>query len=81
MSECRGYARSLINNLSLLSKLVLTPTEVQLKSICRHLKNLRDKGFVLDDMNQLINGSDRLNRDPDFRELKHLISKINIKTH
>jgi len=81
MSQCRDYARSLINNLSLLSKMVLTPTESQLRTLCRHLEGLQNRGVVLDDKNMynLINGTPILNNDPDFKSLKQLIMKINIK--
>jgi hypothetical protein len=82
MSQCRDYARSLINNLSLLSKMVLMPTESQLRTICRHLQTLQIQGIILDDNNMynLINGSETLNSDPDFKALKQLITKIKIKT-
>lgn len=82
MNECREYARSLINNLSLLSHYVLVPTDTQTRTICRYLKNLSDKGFILDDYNmrQLINGTDILNNDPDFTTLKQLIKKIKVRT-
>lgn len=82
MSQCRDYARSLINNLSLLSKKVLIPTESQVRTICRHLQALQIQGIVLDDttMYNLINGSETLNNDPNFKALKQLITKIKIKT-
>jgi len=82
MSQCRDYARSLINNLSLLSRMVLTPTESQVQTICRHLQGLRNRGLVLDDdnMHNLIHGTERLNNDDDFKALKQLITKIKIKT-
>lgn len=80
MNTCREYARSLINNLSLLSGLVLVPTEAQIKDMCRHLSGLSNKGFALDEqhMRLLISGSDRLNTDPDFQSLKRLIVQVKV---
>jgi hypothetical protein len=79
MSECREYVRSLINNLSLLSKRILILTEQQSHNMCRHLQNLQNRGFILNEyhMKQLINGTDQLNDDPDFKALKQLIKRIN----
>jgi hypothetical protein len=74
MSECSEYARSLINNLSLLSKLVLIPTPEQLKTMCLYLQNLKKR--YQPDMIQLIYGSDQLNKDPDFQKLKQLVTTI-----
>lgn len=79
--SCREYARSLINNLSLLSKYVLVPTEEEWNNICQCLDNLQAKGHRLDDlrMRQLIYGSPVIDRDPDFLSLKLLVKKINKK--
>lgn len=78
MTLCREYARSLINNLSLLSGKVLVPTEPELHRICIHLANLQAKGCTLDEQ-QLIHGSKKLNSLQDFKLLKQLITKIKIK--
>lgn len=84
MSECKHYAYSLINNLSLLSNLVLVPKDSDIKHICFHLDKLKNDGlirFTDDSMRKLINGTPRLNESNHFAELKRLINNIEIKSH
>lgn len=84
MSECKHYAYSLINNLSLLSNLVLVPKDNDIKHICFHLNELKNKNlirFTDDSMRKLINGTFSLNKSNHFAELKRLINNIEIKSH
>lgn len=80
--SCREYARSLINNLSLMSGYVLSPKEGQLTDICHHLTNLNNKGLTLNNANmiQLIQGDPRLMYDLDYIALQSLIVQIPKKT-
>jgi hypothetical protein len=79
--ECRHYARSLINNLSLLSGYVLVPEDSQLDKFCEYLATIR-KTHQTDDetlMEHLINGTPELNVDPTYRQLKELVTQIKTK--
>lgn len=81
-SNCEDFARSLINNLSLLGKVVLTPTGAQVKRLCALVTLLHNKGLELNTlaMKELINGSPRLNRDPVYKQMKELLQRIPIKS-
>ena len=84
MSECKQYAHSLINNLSLLSNLVLVPNDNDINNICFHLNQLKNKGlirFTDNSMRKLINGTPSLNNSNHFAELKRLINNIDIKSN
>lgn len=81
--SCREYARSLINNLSLLSDKILVPTEFELQRMCGILKMMQSYGLVLNEqtMQHLIYGPDPKDRKAQqmFQELKELIIQIKVK--
>lgn len=81
MSDCEDFARSLINNLSLLGKVVLTPSKIQVKRLCGLLTVLHNKGLRLNTitMRELIRGSVRLQAEPAYERMKELLQKIPIK--
>lgn len=81
MSKCENFARSLINNLSLLGKVVLAPTGAQVKRMCALLTLLHDKGIELNTftMRELMKGSPRLNDEPAYKQMKDLLRRIPIK--
>lgn len=81
MDVCREYARSLINNLSLLSGLVVVPTNSELRSICHRLNRLQKRGMSLDEiqMKRFIHGHGHLNDDPDFKALKVIIAGLQVR--
>jgi hypothetical protein len=80
MVDCEDYALSLINNLSLVSHLVLVPSKINKIDLCRHLAKLQIEGFVLNNalMKELMHGSTRLNNDPSYLAIKKLVSRISI---
>ncbi len=47
VDTCREYARSLINNISLLSGYVLSPNALDISNICAELETLQAAGFDL----------------------------------
>jgi hypothetical protein len=81
MVDCQNYSRSLINNLSLISNLVLTPTHIQILDLCRYLRQLQIDGLQLDNlgMEELIYGSPRLNKNHTYLNIKTLVTRISIK--
>ena len=77
--SCREYARSLINNLSLLSGLVLLPSSDQFDQICECLMEL-DLPFDDYHMLALINGTEELVLNSSFMKLKRIIATIRVKS-
>jgi hypothetical protein len=80
-SECREYARSLINNLSLISGLILIPSELNTQAMCNQLQALHNQGFNLNldqNMRKLIQGTPSLNASLYYIALKKIIAKITI---
>lgn len=74
--ECREYARSLINNLSLLSGLVIVPKEADTQRICQHLLILQRQGYDLADTSLLIHGTPALDINPNYIALTELIVSL-----
>ena len=82
MSECKDYAHSLINNLSLLSGYVLKPTINEMDQICSHLEIMKREGSIKfndNDMRKLINGTASLNKNTHYNVLKNIISNLSVK--
>ena len=82
MSECKDYAYSLINNLSLLSGYILKPTVNEINQICFHLETMKEEGSIRyndNDMRNLINGTLTLNKNPNYNVLKKIISNLSVK--
>ncbi len=81
--DINEYSKSLINNLSLLSGLVLMPDASDMTEINRCLGALINRGVIakLDEktMMQLINGSKDLNVDPIYHNLKTVLKRIPVK--
>jgi hypothetical protein len=87
VNNCSEYARSLVNNISLLSGHVLAPTDLDLSNICSALEMLQESGFNLKseyNTKLLIHGTDAiLERMPAYQRLKNTlldIEKITMKT-
>lgn len=75
--SCQEYARSLINNLSLQSGLILLPTKQQFNQICDCLGRLNIR-FDDASMISLIHGN--IGNNAQYLELKKLILSIKVKT-
>ncbi len=80
----KEYARSLINNLSLMSGLVLQPSQSQMVEICFILMALHNRRHISlsdSDIKSLILGNRTLNSDPDYSRLRDIVRGLKIKSH
>ena len=80
VENCRDYARSLINNISLLSGYVLKPSNLEISNICAELNTIQAEGFDLTreaNTKILIHGTNRqLETMPAYIRIKTILGKI-----